>query len=99
MLRRIDRVVLRVENLDSAVKYYHDTLGLTVLRQDPRTHVATLRLADGQDELVLHADPNMPADATYFLVDDVRQMHQQREQLRLHFITAPAPAARGYTAS
>src|SRR5947209_910235 len=66
MLRRIDRILVRVPNLDSAVKYYRDTLGLRLLKQDAR--LATFKLREADTELVLHADPDLPADASYYLV-------------------------------
>ena len=70
MLKRIDRVILRVPNLASAVSYYRDVLGIKLIRQEDR--VAAFALGDG--ELVLHADADLPYEETYFLVDDVRDL-------------------------
>jgi catechol 2,3-dioxygenase-like lactoylglutathione lyase family enzyme len=87
MLRSIDRIVLRVPQLKAAVKYYREVLGLRVLRED--AHVANLRFGDeGATELVLHDDPDLPAEAVYFLVDDVRELH----------VRAPAGAQRAWLA-
>jgi catechol 2,3-dioxygenase-like lactoylglutathione lyase family enzyme len=97
VLRRIDRVILRVPNLDSAVRYYRDVLGLTVARQEKR--VASLKLADDSGgELVLHTDPDQPAESVYYLVDDVRDLYRRRAALKLTFLSAPAQASRGYRA-
>ena len=98
MLKSIDRIVLRVPQLKSAVRYYRETLGLTVVRDD--AHVASLRLGDeGAPELVLHDDADLPAEAVYFLVDDVRDLHARREELRLTFLHPPARSARGWRAA
>ena len=49
MLRRIDRLILRVPGLESAVRYYRDLLGMTLIRHD--AHLASFRLGDGPAEL------------------------------------------------
>lgn len=97
MLRKIDRLVLRVPNLKSAVRYYRDVLGMTVLREESR--LASLKLSDDDSELVLHADEDLPSEAVYFLVDDVRAMYRNREKLKLTFSSPPTAVARGYRAT
>ncbi len=98
MLRNVDRIVLRVPQLKAAVKYYRDVMGLTVLRED--AHVANLRPVDEDaPELILHDDPDLPAEAVYFLVDDVRDTYARREELRLTFVHPPARSARGWRAA
>jgi catechol 2,3-dioxygenase-like lactoylglutathione lyase family enzyme len=97
MLRNIDRILLRVPSLDAAVRYYRDVLGLTLIRAEQR--LASFRLSDDRTELVLHIDPDLPAEAIYFLVDDVRDLYARRDELKLQFVSRPAPAARGYRAT
>jgi catechol 2,3-dioxygenase-like lactoylglutathione lyase family enzyme len=97
MLRRIDRIVLRVQHLPSAVRYYRDVLGLKLLKEDLR--IASLKLADSETELVLHNDPDLPAEATYYLVDDVKAIYEKRADLKLQFMQPPAKIARGYRAT
>lgn len=97
MLRKIDRVILRVPGLSSAVAYYRDVLGLKLIRQDGR--VANFRLQDGSTELVLHTDPDLPAEAAYYLVDDVRALYGRRAELKLTFTAPPAQVSRGYRAT
>jgi catechol 2,3-dioxygenase-like lactoylglutathione lyase family enzyme len=94
MIRRIDRIVLRVPALPSAVAYYRDVLGMKVLRQDARA--AALLMGDGITEIVLRADPDQPAEEIYYLVDDVRALYAEREKLRLTFVHPPRQAAYGY---
>lgn len=93
MLKRIDRIVLRVPGLSAAVAYYRDVLGLTLRHSGAR--LASFRLAD-ESELVLHADPDLPAEAVYWLVEDVRDLYRRRAELRLTFTSAPQQVARGY---
>ena len=75
MLRRIDRVIVRVPALEAAVRYYRDVLEAPTLKQDAR--LANFRLADGQSELVIHNDPDLPAEAIYYLVDNVRDLYKR----------------------
>jgi catechol 2,3-dioxygenase-like lactoylglutathione lyase family enzyme len=96
MLRKIDRILLRVTHLEAAVRYYRDELGLKLLKQEKR--IATFRLADDSGELVLHDDPDLPAEAVYFLVDDVRKLYEERAERKLHFLSSPQPTSRGFRA-
>jgi catechol 2,3-dioxygenase-like lactoylglutathione lyase family enzyme len=98
MLKRVDRVLLRVPQLESAVKYYRDVLGLKPSAKKSAT-VASFKLDEHGTELVLHADPDLPAEATYFLVEDVRDLYNRRAELQLKFASAPAPVSRGYRAT
>src|SRR5439155_4848092 len=66
MLRKVDRVLLRVASLPSAVAYYRDVLGLKLVRHEGK--VASFSLGEGGTELVLHDDPDLPGEATYYLV-------------------------------
>lgn len=97
MLQRVDRILIRVPALESAVRYYRDVLGLKVHRHD--THLASLGLSDGKTELVLHDDPDLPAEGIYWLVEDVRDLHRRRNELKLTFTSPPVQVARGYRAT
>src|SRR3954452_13665015 len=97
MLRKVDRIVLRVPGLPAAVAYYRDVLGVTLLRQDART--PSFRLADDSAELIIHTDPDLPGEAVYYLVDDVRDLYKRRAELKLTFTAPPAQVARGYRAT
>lgn len=97
MLKKVDRILIRVPSLAGAVKYYRDVLGMQLVKEDAR--LATLRLADGSCEIVLHSDDNLPEQGVYFLVDDLREMYRNRATLKLQFLSPPAQIARGYTAT
>jgi catechol 2,3-dioxygenase-like lactoylglutathione lyase family enzyme len=96
LLRRIDRVVLRVSGLPAAVKFYREVMGLHLVHQS--SHFATLRAREDQSELVLHDDPDQAAEAVYWLVDDVRAIYARRAELKLTFLSPPQQAARGFRA-
>jgi catechol 2,3-dioxygenase-like lactoylglutathione lyase family enzyme len=97
MLRRIDRIVLRVSSLPACVKFYNDVMGLRIVHQS--AHFTTLRCPQDQAELVLHDDLDQPAEAVYWLVDDVRDIYARRADLKLTFLSPPQQAARGLRAA
>lgn len=96
MLRQFDRLLLRVESLPAAAKFWRETYGATVSREDRQAVCIDL---PGGGEVILHSDPNLPEQAVYLLVDDVRQMHRDRATLRLKFTAPPARGSRGYFAT
>ncbi|HWB55230.1 MAG TPA: VOC family protein [Tepidisphaeraceae bacterium] len=95
MLRKVDRILLRVPSVAAGVGYYRDVLHMKLQRQE-QSYAA---FSVGESELLLHAQSDLPDDATYFLVDDVRALYNRREELKLHFLSPPAPAARGWHAN
>src|SRR3954462_14821151 len=94
VLKKVDRILLRVESLEGAVSYYRDVVGLKLLKQDPR--LASFQLLDGQTELVLHADADLPDQAMYYLVENVKDLYRRREALNLKFSGPPTPISRGF---
>lgn len=97
MLKSVDRILIRVTALPAAVRHYRDTLGLKLLREDK--HLAVFQLADAPTQLVIHDDPDLPTDAAYILVDDVRDMHRRKDELNLTFVSPPTAVSRGYRAT
>ncbi|HEV7297829.1 MAG TPA: VOC family protein [Tepidisphaeraceae bacterium] len=97
MLQRVDRILLRVPGLESAVRYYRDVLGMKLAKQE--RSIASFSLGDDSAELVLHADPDLPGEAIYFRVDDVRAMYRDRAKLKLTFSSPPVQVSRGYRAT
>lgn len=97
MLRRIDRILLRVPSVPAAVAYYRDVLGMELKREQGQ--LAAFRLGADDAELVLHEDPDLPAEGIYYLVEDVRDLYNRREQLRLRFASPPSAVSRGYRAT
>jgi catechol 2,3-dioxygenase-like lactoylglutathione lyase family enzyme len=97
VLKKVDRILLRVDSLEAAIHYYRDVLGLKLVKQDQR--LASFKLGDGETELVIHADADLPDQATYYLVDSVKDLYQRREQLKLKFSAPPSPVSKGFRAT
>lgn len=95
MLAGVDRVLLRVASLEAAVAYYRDTLGMKLLRHEKRAAAFAL----GEAELILHDSPDLPTQAVYFRVGDVKKIHGDREKLKLRFAGPPATVTRGHSAT
>ncbi len=95
MLHRVDRILLRVPSLPAAAKYYAESLGLRPIKQEK--NLASFQL--GESELVLHTDPDLPAEGIYYLVDSVRDWYAKRLELRMNFISPPVRSARGWRAT
>jgi catechol 2,3-dioxygenase-like lactoylglutathione lyase family enzyme len=97
VLKKVDRILMRVESLEGAVRYYRDVVGLRLVKQDAR--VASFRLGDDSTELVVHRDRDLPDQALYYLVDNVKDIYRRRDELRLKFTGPPQPVARGFRAT
>src|SRR6266849_3407652 len=70
LLRKIDCVMLRVDDLRAASEFYEHVLGLTPLCSDE--HSVALGMPESEAEIVLHNDPGIPRDCNvHYLVDDV----------------------------
>lgn len=95
MLAGVDRVLLRVASLEAAVTYYRDTLGMKLLRHEKRAAAFEL----GNAELVLHDSPDLPTQAVYFRVGDVKEIYAEREKLKLRFAGVPVTVTRGHSAT
>lgn len=96
MIKQFDRLLIRVDSLPAAAKFWRDVHGASVVRQD--RHLITLALPEG-GEVILHSDPSLPAQQFFFLVDDVRAMHELRKELLLDFRSPPTRGSRGYFAT
>jgi catechol 2,3-dioxygenase-like lactoylglutathione lyase family enzyme len=97
VLKRVDRILLRVPNVASATRFYADTLGLKLDRQQGAA--AAMKFEEGEAELILHDDAGRSDVEIVFGVDDVRAMYQLRTDMNVQFITAPAVAGQGYRAT
>jgi lactoylglutathione lyase len=70
MLRKIDCVMLKVDDLEAAAAFYADALGLRRLWSDA-TSVA-MGMPETDAEIVLHTNADPPREiSVHYLVDDV----------------------------
>jgi len=97
VLKQVDRILIRVPSVDGAVHYYRDTLGMKLIRHDQR--LASFKMGDNATELVLHSDPELPDQATYYLVENVRAIYAKRDELKLRFSSPPQAVSRGFRAT
>ena len=88
-LSRIHQISMRAHDVDRAVRFYRDTLGLPFLFAAP----ARLAFFDcGGVRLMLSTpEPGFdhPGSVLYFAVDDIRQMHEALTSRGVAFRTAP----------
>ncbi len=70
MLRKIDCVMMRVDNVEAAASYYADVFGLRP--QWSGDDAIGLVFPETDAEIVLHRDPNIPSSVeVHYLADDV----------------------------
>lgn len=70
MLRKIDCVMIRVPDVQAAMKYYADVFGLRPNWWSERS--AGLVFPESDAEIVVHCEPDIPSNVeVHYLVDDV----------------------------
>ena len=72
-LAKVDSIMFRVRDLDSAARFYEDALGLRRVWTDRERGMIGLSLAECDSEVVIHDDPDLPNPSFSFLVEDVRR--------------------------
>jgi lactoylglutathione lyase len=94
MLLRIDCVMFRVDDIDSAVAFYRDVMGLVPRWREGNQ--AGLEFPDtAGTELVLHSDPNIPAFDVNYEVEDVTAALPILVEAGCRVATGPFPIAIG----
>jgi predicted enzyme related to lactoylglutathione lyase len=70
MLRKIDCLMVRVNDVEAAARYYQRVFGLRPLWSGDGA--IGLRFPDSDTEVVVHSDPSIPGPVeAHYLVDDV----------------------------
>ena len=70
MLRKIDCIMIRVDDVEAAARYYSSVFGLRPRWSGDGS--IGLALPESDAEIVLHSDPAIPSSVeVYYLVDDV----------------------------
>ena len=88
VLRKIDCVMVKVENLDAARRFYERVLGLTHLWSN--THSIALGMRDCDAEIVLHDDPKIPRECNvHYLVGDVKEAAAKLSSAGCSVMVAP----------
>ena len=89
MLAQIGQIALPVHDLERAVKFYRDILGMRYLFQAPNLaffDCGGIRLMLGLPET---PDQDRPGSVIYFKVADIQSAHQTLTSRGVQFIRAP----------
>jgi methylmalonyl-CoA/ethylmalonyl-CoA epimerase len=88
-LSRIHQISMRAHDVDRAVRFYRDTLGLPFLFAAP----PRLAFFDCGGVRLMLSTPEQgfdhPGSVLYFAVEDIRQMHEALTSRGVAFRTAP----------
>jgi len=88
-LSRIHQISMRAHDVDRAVRFYRDTLGLPFLFAAP----PSLAFFDCGGVRLMLSTPEQgfdhPGSVLYFAVEDIRQMHEALTSRGVAFRTAP----------
>ena len=90
MQARLTYVIKFVAEMDKAVRFHRDTLGLKLKFQSPEWS----EFATGDVNLALHtASPSNPAGSVQlgYGVADLKQTYAEREGAGIEFVSAPRP--------
>ena len=90
MLKKIDCVMIRVNDVSAAMNFYSDVFGLKPVWRDERTGQAGLLFQDSDTEIVLHNDPDIPGQVeVHYLVNDVIAAVQKYVEQGCTILTEP----------
>lgn len=88
-LRKIDSIMFRVNNLENAVKYYQEALGLIKVWEDAARKMVGLIFPDSDSEIVLHQDPSIKNPDFSFLVNNVTEFCEEYKKKGYQVETEP----------
>jgi methylmalonyl-CoA/ethylmalonyl-CoA epimerase len=94
MLERVHQVAQRAEDLDRAVAFYRDQLGLTFIARFDPPGLAFFALGGGA-RLLLSATASEAS--LYFLVNDLKTAYRDFQGRGVHFLQPPAMIHRDET--
>lgn len=72
-LLKIDCVMYRVSDLESAAVFYSETLGLKQVWKDDEAKMIGFIFPGGDSEVVIHSNPDIPNPDFCFLVENVEE--------------------------
>ena len=86
-LKKIDAVLHRVGNIDEAIRFYIDVLGLRLGWRDES--MAGLLFPGNDSELVLHIDDSLPNPNISFQVEDVDDFVEEYREKGYNVLVEP----------
>ena len=88
ILRKIDCVMIKVDDLEGATKFYEGILGLAT--RWSTTHSVALGMPESEAEIVLHDDPEIPRECgVHYLVDNVKEAVAKLSVLGCEIVVPP----------
>lgn len=97
-LAKVDSIMFRVRDLESASRFYEDALGLRRVWTDAERGMIGLILGESDSEVVLHNDPAIPTPSFSFLVEDVRRFCAEYRGAGHTVLVEPFEVGSGYFA-
>jgi len=94
MLKRVDCVMYRVEDVDAAIAFYRDVMGLRPVWRAGDMAGLDLPETPGT-EVVFHNDPNIPKVDVNYKVEDVLAAVEQLRVAGCTIVADPFPIAIG----
>jgi catechol 2,3-dioxygenase-like lactoylglutathione lyase family enzyme len=89
VLKKIDCVMVKVEDLDQAREFYRDRLGLVELWRDDSEPAIGMGFPESDAEIVLHR-MDLPARIdVHYLVDDVDGSVDELREQGVHIVQGP----------
>ncbi len=70
-MKKIDSILLHVEDLEASIKFYEDALGLHRGWTDEENRMIGFVFPGNDTELVIHTDPGIPNPSFSIQVEDV----------------------------
>ncbi len=68
---KIDSIMFYVSDLEKSARFYENVLGLRVGWTDKREGMISFLFPEGDSEMVIHNDPDLPNPSFSFMVRDV----------------------------
>jgi len=95
-LKKVDAIMYYVQDLDRAVRFYEQVLGLTLACKDQQRKMIGFKLAESQTEIVIHRNASLPNPTFSFLVDDVKDFCVYLEKMNYEVNMQPIEVWCGY---
>lgn len=97
-LAKVDSIMFRVKDIESAARFYEDAFGLRRVWKDEERGMIGLMLAESDAEVVVHRDPDIPSPSFSFLVEDVERFAKDHQRAGHPVIAEPFEVRSGYFA-
>lgn len=91
MIGNLDHIMIRVNNLDEAIKFYEETLSLNVIWEFENY----VGFSNG---IVIHDSTDTENLSVFFKVDSVERVVKSLKEQGITVLMGPTPVPTGYTA-